>query len=118
MIENEKLKRAAILLFGKDPIRFYPNVIVNRQILLTDSDLLSQELIEGNIFEMADTTTEILDKKYFKKIISYEGNHRIETPEYPNEAIREIVLNAIVHRQYTGAPIQISIYEDKFIVWN
>jgi ATP-dependent DNA helicase RecG len=119
LMEENKLKRAAILLFGKDPRKFYPNAFIKiGRFGETDSDLLSQELIEGNIFEMADTTTEILDKKYFRKTISYEGNHRIETPEYPNEAIREIVLNSIVHRQYIGAPIQISIYEDKFIVWN
>lgn len=61
---------------------------------------------------------EILDKKYLTKAISYEGIHRVETTEYPYEAIRETLLNAIVHRQYSGAPIQISLYDDKIMVWN
>ena len=42
----------------------------------------------------------------------------MESWEYPYEAIREVILNAIVHRDYMGAPIQISVYDDKLIVWN
>jgi ATP-dependent DNA helicase RecG len=38
--------------------------------------------------------------------------------EYPYKAVRECLLNAIIHRNYFGPPIQISIYEDKFMVWN
>lgn len=43
---------------------------------------------------------------------------RVENWEYPYEAIREVILNAIVHRDYMGAPIQISVYDDKLIAWN
>ncbi len=52
-------------------------------------------------------------------MISYEGIHRIETYEYPKEAVREAVLNALSHKNYaSGIPIQISVYEDKIIIWN
>lgn len=40
--------------------------------------------------------------------------HRIETPEYPIEAI----LNALVHRNYMGAHTQIRVYDDKITFWN
>jgi ATP-dependent DNA helicase RecG len=50
--------------------------------------------------------------------ISYEGLHRVEKWEYPYKAIRETIINAIVHRDYMGAPIQISVYDKKIIVWN
>jgi ATP-dependent DNA helicase RecG len=119
LTEGDKLKRSAVLLFGKDPRNFYINAFVKiGKFGKTDDELLSQEVIEGNAFELANQTLEILDKKYFTKSISYEGLQRIETTEYPYEAIREVLLNAIVHRQYLGAPIQISIYDDKLMIWN
>ena len=119
LVDDKNLKRAAILLFGKDPRKFFINAFIKiGRFGKSDDELLSQEVVEGNAFELADQTLDILDKKYFKKTISYNGLHRIETPEYPYDAIREVLLNAIVHRQYSGAPIQISIYDDKLMVWN
>ncbi|MFT7035762.1 MAG: ATP-dependent DNA helicase RecG [Cyclobacteriaceae bacterium] len=119
LIKDGKLKRSAVLLFGKDPRNFYINAYVKiGKFGKSDDDLLSQEVIEGNAFELANQTLEILDKKYFTKSISYDGLHRLETTEYPYEAIREALLNAIVHRQYLGAPIQISLYDDKIMIWN
>ncbi len=67
---------------------------------------------------MADKTLEVLDRKFFVSPISYKGLQRVESWEYPYEAIREVILNAIVHRDYMGAPIQISVYDEKLIVWN
>lgn len=119
LTEGDKLKRSAVLLFGKDPRNFYINAFLKiGKFGKADDELLSQEVIEGNAFELANQTLEILDKKYFTKSISYEGLQRIETTEYPYEAIREVLLNAVVHRQYLGAPIQISIYDDKLMIWN
>jgi len=119
LTKDGKLKRSAVLLFGKDPRNFYINAYVKiGKFGKSDDDLLSQEVIECNAFELANQTLEILDKKYFTKSISYDGLHRVETTEYPYEAIRETLLNAIVHRQYMGAPIQISLYDDKIMVWN
>lgn len=83
---------------------------------LSDTDLKYQEIIEGNAFHLADKTLEVIDRKFFVSPISYEGFQRIEGWEYPYEAIRETILNAIVHRDYMGAPIQISVYNDKLIV--
>ncbi len=119
LTKDGKLKRSAVLLFGKDPRNFCINAYVKiGKFGKSDDDLLSQEVIESNAFELANQTLEILDKKYFTKLISYDGLHRVETTEYPYVAIRETLLNAIVHRQYMGAPIQISLYDDKIMVWN
>ena len=39
--------------------------------------------------------------------------------EYPKDAVREALLNAIAHKDYSGGvPIQISVYTDKIIIWN
>jgi len=119
LYKNNYLKRSALILFGKDPRNFMINAFVKiGKFGNSESELLFQEVIEVNAFQLADKTIEVLDKKYFKKTISYQGLNRIETSEYPYKAVRECLLNAIIHRNYFGPPIQISIYEDKFIVWN
>lgn len=119
LLEDGSLKRAAILLFSKTPERFFINAYVKiGRFGESDSDLKFQEIVEGNAFQLADKTLEVLDRKFFVSPISYEGLQRIEGWEYPYEAIRETILNAVVHRDYMGAPIQISVYDDKLIVWN
>ncbi len=119
LTDNNQLKRAAVLLFGKKPNRFYINAFIKiGKFGKTSDELHFQEIIEGNIFELANKTLDILDKKFLIAKISYEGLHRVEKWEYPYKAIRETIINAIVHRDYMGAPIQISVYDDKIIVWN
>ena len=62
---------------------------------------------------------DLLFTKYIKAEISYEGINRIEKYEYPKDAVREALLNAIAHKDYSGGtPIQISVYSDKIIFWN
>jgi ATP-dependent DNA helicase RecG len=119
LYKNNALKRSALVLFGKDPRNYMINAFVKiGKFGNSESELLFQEVVEANAFQLADKTIEILDKKYFKKTISYQGLNRIEISEYPYKAVRECLLNAIIHRNYFGPPIQISIYEDKFMVWN
>lgn len=119
LLEDGNLKRSAILLFGKNPCRFFINAFVKiGRFGQTDDDLRFQEVIEGNAFQLADKVIDVLDRKFFVSPISYKGLQRVESWEYPYEAIREVILNAIVHRDYMGAPIQISVYDDKLIVWN
>ena len=62
---------------------------------------------------------DLLFTKYIKANISYEDIQRVETYEYPKEAVREALLNAIIHKDYSGnTPIQISVYKDKIMLWN
>lgn len=63
-------------------------------------------------------TAEMLNRKFFIKPIEFEGLQRIEKGEYPVSAIREMLLNALVHRDYMGTVVQIRIYDDKFSIWN
>ncbi len=67
---------------------------------------------------MADTVMEILNKKYLIRPISYEGLLRKEPLEYPEKALREAILNAIIHKDYYGTTIFLSIYDDRLNIWN
>lgn len=117
--ENDYLKRAAILLFYNNPEKFVSGSYIKIGFFETDSELMFQDEIHGNLFQQVEKTIALLFSKYIKANISYEGIHRIETYEYPKEAIREALLNAISHKDYSsGFPIQISVYKDKLLIWN
>ncbi len=119
LTENGQLKRAAIILFGKDPGKFYPNTFVKiGRFGKDEADIKFQESEEGNLVVLLQAVLNQLNHKFLTRPIEFEGMHRIEKGEYPVPAIREMLLNALVHRNYMGAPIQIRVYEDKISVWN
>lgn len=119
LTDGDYLKRAAVLLFHPDPEKFVTNAYVKIGFFESDSDLRFQDEVHGNLFEQVEKTMELLFTKYIKAMISYDDIYRIETFEYPKEAVREALLNAIAHKDYTGAtPIQISVYKDKIMIWN
>ena len=117
--EGEYLRRAAVLLFHPDPVRFFAGAFVKIGYFRTETDLAYQDVIEGNLFVQVDRTVDLLRTKYSKAEISYEGIYRRETPPAPGEALREAVLNAVAHRDYNSpAPIQIRVYDDRIALWN
>ncbi|MFN3300870.1 MAG: ATP-binding protein [Sediminibacterium sp.] len=117
--ENGQLKRAAIILFGKDPGKFYPNTFVKiGRFKKDDVDIIFQEVEEANLIFLLQAVLNQLNHKFLIKSIAFEGINRIEKGEYPLAAIREMLLNALVHRNYMGAPTQIRVYDDKINIWN
>ena len=126
LTENGHLKRAAVILFGKDPGKFYPGVFVKigrfgkaaRPSGANDTDIIFQEVEEGNLIVLLQAVLNQLNRKFLIRTIEFEGVHRIEKGEYPFAAIREMLLNALVHRNYMGAPVQIRVYDDKISIWN
>ena len=118
--ENGEITRAAILLFGTRPAKYIRTATVKiGRFGNSGADLISQDVIEGNIIEMPDKIIDILRIKYLNSPISYKGFERIEKLEYPEKAIREAVLNAIVHRDYgEQTDITIRIYDNKLVIWN
>lgn len=120
LFEGENLIRAAILMFHSDPEKWVTGAYIKIGYFGdSDSDLRYQDEIHGPLILQADKAVELIYTKYMKALIDYEGLQRTETYMFPMEGFREILLNAINHKDYsTGIPIQISIYEDKIYVWN
>jgi ATP-dependent DNA helicase RecG len=119
LAKNGQLKRAAIVLFGKDPGAFYPNTFIKIGKFENDGFTIRfQELEEGNLIQVLDKVLRTLDYKFLIRNISFVGMNRVETLEYPVVALREMLLNALVHRNYMGAPTQIRVYDTKLTVWN
>ena len=120
LIDNDGLlKNAAILLFGKNPLRFFPSIAFKiGRFGKNEADLMFQDVIDGNVIQMADRVMQILQGKYLVSPVRFEGMQRYETLEIPKEALREILYNAIAHKDYTGPDIQMHVYDDHLEIWN
>jgi len=118
LVENKKLKRAALLLFGKNPKKFFPGAFIKIGKFVSDTDIISSDDIEGNLFQQVNKAIEVLKNKYLVSKIKFDGIYRKEELEYPIDALREIILNAVIHKDYLGAHTQIKVYPDKLYVWN
>jgi ATP-dependent DNA helicase RecG len=77
-----------------------------------------QENEEGNLVQLLHEVPNQLNRKFLIKPIEFEGLQRIEKGEYPVAALREMLLNALVHRNYMGSMTQIRIYDQKISIWN
>lgn len=119
LLDGKLLKRAGVLLFHPEPERFVTGAFVKIGYFRSHADLLHQDEIRGDLFSQAKETIDTLLLKYLKAAIRYEGIQRIESYPMPVEALREAVLNALIHRDYSiGAPIQIRVYSDRLSIWN
>lgn len=121
LIDDEGyLVRAAVLAFYKDPEKWISGAYIKIGYFGDrDSDLIYQDEIHGSLLEQIDKTVDLVYTKYMKALIHYDGIQRKEQYMFHKDAFREILLNAVVHKDYSSCnPIQISVYEDKLYFWN
>ncbi|HDZ85265.1 MAG TPA: transcriptional regulator [Candidatus Moranbacteria bacterium] len=119
LLSGDNLKKATLLLFGNDPQKFYRQAVVRIGKFLSDTEIQTTDIVKGNLFTQLEKILEILKTKYLISNISYEGIHRRDILEYPYEALREAIINALIHRDYSGnSQIQIRVYSDKLIIMN
>ena len=76
LCEAGKLKRAAILLFGNNVQRYFLQAKVKIGLFSSDTDLVTIDLVESNLFYQVEQTLEILRTKYLTSNVSFEGTHR------------------------------------------
>ena len=115
------MTRAAVLLFGKEPTRFFSCATfkIGRFRGTDPTDLIIQDKIEGNLFTMFEQVIDFLKSKYLLSPISYQGMQRVETLEIPDRAIREAILNALIHKDYTSpSAISLRVYDPTVSIWN
>lgn len=116
LVKDDVPTNAAMLLFSKQEL-FY-NVHIGR--FKTQSHIIDDKMVRGSLFEAVDNTmTFILSHLKVAFEITGKTSQRTEIFEYPLPAIRELVLNAIIHRDYKSpTDIQIRIFDNEISIFN
>lgn len=119
-----KLKRAALLLFAKNVIKWHPRCAV--RILRVrgteigtghDYNVSEDDTISGNIITILERAWDALRPHLARTKFQTNALFR-ESIIYPEEACRETLINAIAHRDYSieGKPVEILVYDDRMEV--
>ena len=119
-----QLRRAGLLLFARDINHWHPRCQVRilriRGTELNtgkDFNVITDETVNGNIFSLITKSWECLRPHLVETKFS-PGALFKEQIMYPEDAVREALINAIAHRDYSleGKCIEISIYDDRMTV--
>ena len=132
IIRENKPTLAAELLFGLYPQAFFPQLgiiavsVPGTEIGDTDTDgsrFIDNQRIEGTIPDMVEDALQFVRRNTRKKtIIDPDTGKRKDKTDYPVKSVREALLNALVHRDYSihteGMPVQLSIFADRLEITN
>ena len=119
MTEEGFLTNAGVLLADQN-IYFHNRIFCTRWNGLTKTSLeeaSDDDEYSGGLVKLLDSALNFV-KKNTKKKWKKEASGRVEMPEYDEIAIREAIVNAIIHRQYTnvGSEVTIDIYDDRIVI--
>ncbi|HID15724.1 MAG TPA: transcriptional regulator [Candidatus Atribacteria bacterium] len=116
---DEKLTNGAVILFAKDPQRYFLNAVLRVIRLKGETTIIGDRMISGNLFNQVfqgeEAIKQFLNVRYeIKEIV------RKEIWDYPLEAIREGLVNALIHRDYFrwNVQTQVKIYDDYIWFYN
>ena len=127
-----KVTLSSLMLFSRYPQAFFPQLCIMAVSVAGDEigeigesgeRFIDNRRIEGNIPQMLDEALVFVRKNMkIKTVISPKTGKREDIPEYPLTAVREILLNALVHRDYSihteGMPIQIRMFQNRIEIQN
>jgi ATP-dependent DNA helicase RecG len=117
LASQRKISNGAILLFGKEPEKYFPYLKIRLGRFNAKGDIIDDKLVGGNLFHQLNTAFTILQQHIG---ISYKIQltlERKDVRDYPLPALREALLNAVAHRNYADVanPITVKTYDDH--VW-
>ncbi len=122
---------AGMMVFSKYPQACFPQLCITAVVLpgteagTTGDDgerFIDNKRITGAIPDMLEEAVEFVRRNSRIKTIITDGGQRADKPEYPIKAVREAILNALVHRDYSvhteNIPIRIEMYRDRLEITN
>ncbi len=113
------LCRAALLFFHPDPEQYVTGAFIKIGCFGSEDDLVFSDEIHGPFIRQVDETLDLIYSKYMKPQIIDDESQWIEKYFWPREALREVLLNAVINKDYqSGNPIQIKAYNDRISVFN
>jgi predicted HTH transcriptional regulator len=123
--------RAAILLLGKDPKRFFSTAYVKAGRFKSATEILDDREFGGTVFEQLDRAMGWLQDRMSKKYVvgksTLSGKNKLpgslvereENWDYPLASLREAIINAVCHRDYMiASPVSIRLFDDRLEIWN
>ena len=111
--------RAALLLFGKTPTRYFPSAYLKIGRFRSPILIVDDREVEGTLLDQVEEAMQWFRERLQTKFVITGKPQRDTIWEYPLDAVREAVVNAICHRDYASPiNIQIRLYDDRLEIWN
>ena len=123
--DDGRIANAALLLFGKKPqkyfiasevkcVQFYGDVV--------EKPMPAYQIYRGDVFELVDQATSFVMSRINNWVGTREGGERAAIPtrpELPMDAVREAIVNAVCHRDYTSnASVQVMLFRNRLEICN
>jgi len=125
LLKEERLTNAGLLLFGLRPQERFVQAQLRIGVFRSPTEIVDTHEFQGTLWDQLDGAMErfrrILQVRFEIKVTepTLEGLARTDVWEYPLDALREAVINALIHRDYTvTTDIQIRVYDDELTIWN
>ena len=122
---NGSILNSAGLLFGKRPQRHFRSALVKCAWFLTEREekpIADHKIFEGDVFEVVDAATMFVMSHLNTYVGARDGGGSAQAPtkfELPEAAVKEAIVNAVCHRDYTSAAsVQTMLFKDRLEVWN
>lgn len=129
--KDNALTLAGLMTFSMYPQAYFPQLCITAVSLpgteqgeIGDDGerFIDNKRITGAISDMLEDAVEFVRTNSRTKTIIDDNGHRVDKPEYPIKAVREAILNALVHRDYSvhteNVPIRIEMYRDRMEIIN
>ena len=129
--KDNALTLAGLMTFSMYPQAYFPQLCITAVSLpgteqgeIGDDGerFIDNKRITGAISDMLEEAVEFVRTNSRTKTIIDDNGHRVDKPEYPIKAVREAILNALVHRDYSvhteNVPIRIEMYRDRMEIIN
>ena len=119
-MSGSKITNSGILLFGKKPTHFFDNVVVRcgRFKGVVKEDFIDMKDLNGNLFNNFERVIAFF-QEHLQLQATIKGLRREEKWEIPLEALREAVINAFIHRDYSDAGfVYIKVYDTLIVIFN
>ncbi|MCD4843288.1 MAG: helix-turn-helix domain-containing protein [Methanosarcinales archaeon] len=108
---------AAILLFSQQTNKFISQAAIHCGRFKEKNIVIDDRMIVGTVFEQIDEAMDFIRKNINVEFVMTGRPQRDQIWDYPLEALREALINAICHRDYTiFSNIEVRIYDDKLII--
>ena len=114
LLSRGKLLNAAVVLFGRNPGKFFPNAKLRCAVFgATTALTIDMQDFSGDLFYLIEKAEEYILKNIHVGM-RLEGLYRVDVPEITKEAFREAIINAFCHRDYYNYDsVHVAVFKDR-----